>query len=501
MPIEIDFETHFGGAIPCIYVPTNNNYYESYLAVIPGAALAAIYQRYGSRLLEQNVRSFLQFAGKINKGISKTLKEEPHMFFAFNNGIAATAHEVTIVQSLSGTVIKSMKDLQIVNGGQTTASLFYTQKKDKSDLSKVFVQMKLSVIKNPDDIEVIIPQISKYSNTQNKVSDSDLSSNGKFHVEIEKLSRNIWAAKPAQRSQTRWFFERARGQYKDAIIREFTAKKKELFQKQNPKNQMFTKEDMAKYVNSWDKMPYFVVRGNQKNYAEFMKNLKKNEKPNSIFFEDMIAKAILFKEAEKIYGVKPNAIGDMRFSTVPYTLAWLNAVTNGKIDLFKIWKNQEISENFKGILKDLMQKIDAHVKKTSQGSLYTEWAKKEDCWKSIANQSFIDLSILKSDLMTAKSQKRYEQTDADLEREERLQKVQYLKSIPISVWRDIKDWGYIMKTLSPYQDDIIFNIYKKIDSLKPLTDNEIKGGQSVIEIVMAKKPDLLYEVDDIVTKE
>jgi hypothetical protein len=264
---------------------------------------------------------------------------------------------------------------------------------------------------------------------------------------------------------------------------------------------MFTKEDMAKYVNSWDKMPYFVVRGNQKNYAEFMKNLKKNEKPNSIFFEDMIAKAILFKEAEKIYGVKPNAIGDMRFSTVPYTLAWLNAVTNGKIDLFKIWKNQEISENFKGILKDLMQKIDAHVKKTSQGSLYTEWAKKEDCWKSIANQSFIDLSILKSDLMTAKSQKRYEQTDADLEREERLQKVQYLKSIPISVWRDIKDWGYIMKTLSPYQDDIIFNIYKKIDSLKPLTDNEIKGGQSVIEIVMAKKPDLLYEVDDIVTKE
>ena len=179
LPIEIDFKED-GFDVPCILAPSDNDKYSSYLAIIPGAALANIYERFGSRLLEQNVRSFLQFTGKINKGIRTTIIKEPHMFLAFNNGLAATAEEVTLVKEENGNgiYISKVKDFQIVNGGQTTASIYHTYKKDKGvDIKNIFVQLKLTVIKNSDYFSDIVSRISEYANTQNKVSVADLSSN------------------------------------------------------------------------------------------------------------------------------------------------------------------------------------------------------------------------------------------------------------------------------------------------------------------------------------
>ena len=92
VPIELDFNNLDGKSyeIPCLAANIDNPDYEAYIAIIPGECLYTLYHNYGARLLEQNVRSFLQFTGKINKGIRKTINEEPHMFLAFNNGIAAT---------------------------------------------------------------------------------------------------------------------------------------------------------------------------------------------------------------------------------------------------------------------------------------------------------------------------------------------------------------------------------------------------------------------------
>jgi AIPR protein len=498
LPIEIDFDADFGGSIPCINMPTGNDEYESYLAVISGTTLAAIYQNFGARLLEQNVRSFLQFTGKINKGIRETLIKSPHMFLAFNNGIAATAETVELEISEKGTSIKSVKDLQIVNGGQTTASLFHTLKKDKADLSKVFVQMKLSVIKNTDDIASIVSRISQYANTQNKVSDADLSSNHPFHIEMEKLSRNTWSPpKQGQTHQTRWFFERARGQYKDSINREFTPKRKLIFEKSNPKTQMFVKEDLAKFINCWDEMPYFVVKGNQKNYVEFMRKLKIKDKPNNIFFEDLIAKGIVFRQAEKIYGVKPNSIGDMRYVTVPYSIAWLNFATDNRLDLLKIWKNQDISSEMKTLLKEIMIKVENYIRKTADGSLYGEWAKKEDCWSTVSTQKFVDISIINNDFQNVStSQQRYKKTDEDIEAEELKQKIERIKSVPILIWKRITAWGYATKNLTPHQETVIFNLYKKIDSNKQFTENEIKYGLDVLDLVIEKNIELFYSLDE-----
>jgi AIPR protein len=498
LPIEIDFDADFGGSIPCITMPTGNDEYESYLAVISGTTLAAIYQNFGARLLEQNVRSFLQFTGKINKGIRETLIKSPHMFLAFNNGIAATAETVELEISEKGTSIKSVKDLQIVNGGQTTASLFHTLKKDKADLSKVFVQMKLSVIKNTDDIASIVSRISQYANTQNKVSDADLSSNHPFHIEMEKLSRNTWSPpKQGQTHQTRWFFERARGQYKDSINREFTPKRKLIFEKSNPKMQMFVKEDLAKFINCWDEMPYFVVKGNQKNYVEFMRKLKIKDKPNNIFFEDLIAKGIVFRQAEKIYGVKPNSIGDMRYVTVPYSIAWLNFATDNRLDLLKIWKNQDISSEMKTLLKEIMIKVENYIRKTADGSLYGEWAKKEDCWSTVSTQKFVDISIINNDFQNiSTSQQRYKKTDEDIEAEELKQKIERIKSVPILIWKRITTWGYATKNLTPHQETVIFNLYKKIGSNKQFTENEIKYGLDVLDLVIEKNIELFYSLDE-----
>lgn len=510
IPIEINFKAD-GFVVPCIPSPSINEEYQSYLAIIPGEALASIYERFGSRLLEQNVRSFLQFSGKINKGIRTTIVKEPEMFLAFNNGIAATADEIEIENSNEhqGKIISSVKDLQIVNGGQTTASIYHTQKKDKADISNIFVQMKLSVVKNKEKFSDIVSRISEYANTQNKVSVSDLSSNRPYHIELEKLSRSIFTpitdSKPIQ---TKWFYERARGQYKNAILKEgFTPSRKRAFELKNPKQQLFTKEELAKYINAYQEItdekkvligPHFVVRGNQKNYVQFINHCLE-KKINNIYFEDTIAKAILYRTAEKVYGIKPNAIGDMRYITVPYTVSLLNNLTKNQIDLYKIWKMQDVSDSLRSILHLMMSTIEQFIKSTAPGGLYGEWAKKEECWTKVKNNDFnFDLNSIKQDMIDKKNPaKRIIVSDDETEIQQRKEELEKIKSIPTSVWKKIEDWGRETSQLSDTQQNIAWNLALKVRNGSSILPNEISNGISILDKVVTSNPDLLSEIDKI----
>lgn len=181
----------FGKGIQCLPAHIDSADYESYLMVMPATILGELYGKYGDRLLEQNVRCFLQARGKVNKGIRSTIITDPEMFFAYNNGITATAREVITETEDDGIYIKEIRDLQVVNGGQTTASLFHTSRKDKVSLEKIFVQMKLSVV-DGEKGEVVIPKISEYANTQNKVNAADFFSNHPFHLRMEEFSRRLW---------------------------------------------------------------------------------------------------------------------------------------------------------------------------------------------------------------------------------------------------------------------------------------------------------------------
>ncbi|RBL94208.1 abortive phage resistance protein [Chitinophaga flava] len=507
IPIEIDFKAD-GFRIPCIQSPSVNNEYESYLAIIPAEALVNIYERFGSRLLEQNVRSFLQFTGKVNGGIRKTILHEPHMFLAFNNGIAATADAVNIELSVEGTYITKINDLQIVNGGQTTASIYHTWRKDKKDVSGVFVQLKLSVIKNKEQFGSIVSRISEYANTQNKVSIADLSSNRPFHIELEKLSRNIWTpASGGQSLQTRWFYERARGQYKNARIKEgFTKNKQKAFDLKNPKNQVFTKEDLAKYANAYQEVangrkinigPHYVVRGNQKNYVQFI-NYNLPQSVDNVYFEDIVAKSLLFKAAEKRYGIKPNSIGDMRYITVPYSIAWLSYQVKNKIDLYKIWKNQSISEALSDTLYEIMIRIEQYIKGNAPGSLYGEWAKKEECWLAVREQTFgIDLSKLNNDLEDSKKQTvRRRITDDDSHQANILLETEKVKAIPAVVWSKIEDWGRTSGKLSMQQQNVSWNISSKLRSNTAMSDYERNAALRIIDLIAEHNPELLNETDE-----
>jgi hypothetical protein len=505
IPIEINFKED-GFSVPCIQSLSVNDEYQSYLAIISGDALVNIYERYGARLLEQNVRSFLQFTGKVNGGIRTTILDKPHMFLAFNNGIAATADSVEVVKADNGFVIAKVNDFQIVNGGQTTASIYHTWKKDKKDVSGIHVQVKLSVVKNKEKFSDIVSQISQYANTQNKVSVSDLSSNRPYHIEIEKLSRGIWAPPTeGKTTQTRWFYDRARGQYKNARIKEgFTKAKQNAFDLKNPKAQVFSKEDLAKYINSYQEIfdgkklvigPHYVVRGNQKNYVQFI-NYNLVKKTDSIYFEDIIAKAILFRAAEKAYGVKPNSIGDMRYVTVPYSVAFLSFITKGKLDLYKIWKAQSISSGLKNFIYNLMIQVEDFVKKNAPGSLYGEWAKREECWEQLKKQKLdLDIESIKLDMQDSKSnsqrRKVTEEETQILQIEEDTAK---LKSISPKTWMNIEEWGKATGLLTSNQQTGAWNIYIRLKNNNRLTEPERIIGLKILDIVIQYSPQILNEV-------
>lgn len=506
IPIEINFSEN-GFQVPCIVNDSTNDEYQSYLAIIPGHTLAEIYGQYGARLLEQNVRSFLQFTGKYNKGIRDTILNAPHMFLAYNNGIAATAEEIRLVDlpDNRGKGIGYVKDFQIVNGGQTTASIYHTWRQNKNvDISKIFVQLKLTIINNKDNFSTIIGKIAEYANTQNKVNASDLSSNREYYIILEKLSRTIWAPPTKNHNQqTHWFFERARGQYKNARLREgYTNSKKKAFDLRNPRDQLLTKENLAKYLNVSEEIykgnkrvitPHIVVRGNEKNYAYFLK-YNFDIKPDSNFFEDVVANAILFRTAEKIYGIKPNALGDMRYITVPYSIGWLGLKLNYKLDLYKIWKNQELSTALKTILKEIMIAVERFIIHTAPGSLYGEWAKKEECWDQIIEKDFgIDLKILSDDLEKEDSPRRKSVAESDIEDNLIKSELELIKSIPINKWGEINKMGSFIEELTPTLKDRAINIQSTLKIKKELSEIQRKAAITIIDIIVHKSPEFFDE--------
>lgn len=510
LPIEINFEDIDGESytIPCLTGNNDSTKYRTYIAIMPGNCIVKLYERYGSRLLEQNVRSFLQFSGKINKGIRDTIRNEAEMFLAFNNGISATADYVELDEA--GRNITKIRNLQIVNGGQTTASIYNSAEKDKVDISKIYVQVKFSIIEDPDQYSEIVSRISKYANTQNKVNDADFSANNPTLVAFEKLSRYILTPiTESSNIQTSWFFERARGQYKTLRNREGRTKALQaVFDRKFPKNQVVSKVELAKYVNSYQEVyeneklvigPHIFVRGNEKNYAQFIAhNLPK--KLSNIYFEDAIAKCILFKNADKRYGIKPNSIGEMKQVVVPYTLTLLNIITNNKIDLFKIWKNQEVSHELSDFIFDLMKQVNEFILSTYYGQHYIEKAKREECWDLVKNHSWnFDLSRIKLDLIDPLNlPKRAESIDVDLE--ELQHNKTLVKSIPPALWKEILDWGKETSILDIAKQTIISNIAFKLRQNKLIHDEEYKKGVEILDIVAKQNEELLQKTEEFVGK-
>jgi hypothetical protein len=391
--LVVNFDEVCGGALPCVYVPGELTGYDYALTVIPGEALRFIYEKYGARLLEANVRSFLSVTGKVNKGIRDTLRDDPEKFMAYNNGIVLVADEAHLGKTPDGGPgILWLKGMQIVNGGQTTASIYFTKKRSPEvDLRRVRVPAKVIILRSQDAVneEALISDISKYANSQNSVKQSDLSANNPFHVEMEKLALSTYCPDGVGR----WFYERAAGSYSTMLAREGTtpARLKRLKEVVTPPSRKITKTDLAKYLNAWDCKPDLVSLGSQKNFERFMDGLRAPEGqpptplPDVAAYKGMIAKAILFKKTHAL--IRP-MFQAFQGNVVIYLVAVVADRVGDRIDFEKVWISQDISLPLRRQLQTWAPEINTVLHRSSDGKMISEWAKKPECWNAVRLASY-----------------------------------------------------------------------------------------------------------------
>ncbi len=385
--IKIDFVKDFGGALPILPARGLDGDHESYLAVVPGQVLSEIYDRWGARLLEQNVRVFLQARSKVNRGIRDTLVREPEMFFAYNNGITATAEGIDVRSDGESLVLCGLRNFQIVNGGQTTASIHAAMRR-RVDLTQTFVQMKLSVV-NADRAVKVVPNISEYANSQNRVAASDFFANHPFHVRVEGFSRRVYAPSPdGTFRQSKWFYERARGQYADARAYLTTAQRRK-FDIEYPRRQRFNKTDLAKFLNVWKGRPHEVSLGAQKNFAAFARRIgrawkKRPDDFGEAWYREAIAKAIIFRATERIVSAQPWYQGGFRANIVAYAIARIGdhvKKINRAVDFDAIWQRQAPGPTLTRTIATAAERVHDVLTDPPEGMRnVTEWAKKQACW-------------------------------------------------------------------------------------------------------------------------
>lgn len=487
----LDFAEEY---IPCLKTIENDRY-TCYLGAITGELLSNLYIKYGPRLLEGNVRSFLSVRGKINKGIRNTIRNDPEIFFVYNNGIACTATDIIIDEKENSVcLIKGITNFQIINGGQTTASIANAVLQDKAldKVRKISVPMKLTVInknyfdedKIEDDflfsktmtenekkeafVSSLTSNIARYANSQNKVDESDFFSNHAYHVRFETLARKTYAPpKNGELYETVWFYERAKGQYTQEQMKLSAAEKKK-FAKKYPKNQVVKKIDLAKYLMTYYKYPYIVSKGNQFNMRIFAEKIDKQWKKdknhtmfNTYYYKKCIALAILYKSTEKIVSSTDwyKRIKSYRANIVTYTLSSIfymieNNVKGYELDFIKIWNQQGIYQELYDQINDLSYKVYELITAPSRSTEnVTEWCKKEACWNGAErlmkngdwelNRDFVQTLIEKDKNDELMHHEKKEQKDND-----EIYSQMLVIKMTDAYWRKVLEWGKEMNLLN-----------------------------------------------------
>ena len=464
--LEIDFSRWIGHGLPVLQGTTTSEGATSYLALIPAEALAQVYEEFGSRLLEANVRSFLSTRGKVNAGIRQTLRQSKEMFLAYNNGITTTAQSVQTADVDGQLRLLKVNDWQIVNGGQTTASIANFRRSEKgADLSDVFVQMKLVVI-DSEKAEEVVQSIARFANSQNPVNEADFFANSPFHRQIEEFSSRLLApSKEGQQYQTRWFYERARGQYVNEKSKRAGAELRK-FEMSNPRNQVITKTDLAKYLHSWNELPHLVSQGAQANFLKFAKETSAKWESdrssiNEQYFKEIVAIALLFNLLRASVMSQSWYENGYLANIVAYSLSKFHKelrrnFRDREFDLLSIWKKQEVES---GLLDELLRIAKLVLEKLTDPSRpvanVTQWAKQESCWDAIRDCNYefaTDLSLFlvdQSDQKEVRKEARKAQNlDSGIEAQSLVVKQ------PIKHWEKILNDPALATSMSPTDIDL-----------------------------------------------
>lgn len=464
---DVDITKWLPEGLPCLPAASGKGSTQSYLAVLPGRLLADVFNEYGSQLLESNVRTFLSARGKVNRGIQRTLANEPEKFLAYNNGLTTTATGVVVKKTAEGPRIMSLHNWQIVNGGQTTASLAHFMRTQRgASVAEVSVPMKLVTVA-PERAADVVSSISRYANSQNAVSEADLFSNSPFHVRLEQISRRLRAPAPeGHHVQSKWFYERARGQWENQR-NAGPASHVKRFELEYPKKQRITKTDWAKYAFSWSKRPHEVSRGAQSNFMAFAKLAaemweKDEDQFGDAYFRAGVAKAIIFSETRAaVMAAEWYSTGYLA-NIVTYAVARFahelgQRYPRAKYDFEKVWQRQGLSDASRESLVSVARSMyEVLTDPTRPQANVTQWAKQEEAWKRAQRQPVIIDPRVEADLVDAAE---HSARTADAKRERAidtgLEVVARVMKVKRSVWADVLRGAGAAGLLSPTDLGII----------------------------------------------
>lgn len=486
--IVIDFVQMTGHPLPCLEMKPRPPEYETFLAILSGDLIYSLYEKFGQRLFEFNVRSYLQAKGKVNKGIRDTLKSSPTRFMAYNNGVVATADTVTVTLHHGQLSITKLVGLQIVNGAQTTASIHRARKLDKLDLASVAVAAKITRVE-PARLVEFVPLISKFANTQNSVHVADLSANNEFHITLERLSQITWC--PGESS--RWFYERARGSYEVAMLAAGSSTSaRKAFRKETPPGQRISKTDVARYWLAAAGRPHTVSMGAQKSFATFMAELPetfpKGWIPDAAFFRDLVARAILYRGVEK--AVRTQKFPAYRANIVAYCVSQLFDAAKGEVQLGLIWQAQRLSAELEAFLPILAVAVDSAIRQTAGARNVTEWCKKAECWDQVRSllpplpaappPEFAKPDVMAEQLPPTNGDA-IEDVTSDVER---------CMEVDAGMWSKICLWGQLTHRLTPLERGVCRTLLGYADHGWTHKPSEKQARHGVRAIDLAREADI-----------
>lgn len=403
--IKIDLRDEYQTSLECIQVQDEENNITSYLAIMPALTLAKIYDRHKVRLIDKNVRNFLGGKVKVNKVMANTLIEKPNLFFNFNNGISSTAKEVYTCTDEGKTYITGFRDWSIVNGGQTTSTIYTMYKKSKENLpllQKAYVAIKVSEVKPSVENELphLVPDIARFANSQTSIKESDLSANAPYMIEMQDQSRKCWTPSVVP---TLWYFERLRGQFltDKALEGSLTSKKAKKFEMLRPQSQRFNKTDIAKIEMAWLQKPFISCKGAEVCFDKYWDYLKTNGMPSvdEKYYQNLVAKMIIYNYIHRFL----RESGNKGYAAIlcSYSLALLSLRSQGRVDLGYIWSHQSLQPDLKDVLKEFCREISDYLTLIgTQGTKNPQTeSKKVDFWNNIQNKT-LSITIPESVLVT-----------------------------------------------------------------------------------------------------
>lgn len=469
--VNIDLVEQYDRTINAVKNPIKFDKFDNYMLFVPALILATTYEKYGYSFLNGNVRAYLKKTQKVNKQIYETLENDPNYFVAYNNGLSTVASNIEIDENNN---ISKIYGWQIVNGGQTTATI-YEAKKANINLSQVYVPVKLTLIRDvSNETDELISKISEYANTQSKVNQSDLSSNEKYHIELEKLSSKICAPKIIKDDEfEKWFYERTKNQYELNKSRDKTG----LYTKEFPKDKKITKVDLAKCVMPWEQEPHTASLGGEKNFYLFNTRVKANEdfiKIDENYFKKCVALYILFNEIDKI--VIKEAFGGYKANIDYYVLALISYLSEKKLNLLKIWEDQGIDNIFKAHISELAKLVYGKINETpANNTNVAMWCRNKQCWDNVRTNDYVlegmDHYLIDEETIIAPETTLIVSDGVTFD----------LNNVTSAEWFAISKWGKDTDLIQPRYRSMAYSTGLNVSRGKKLTASQIAFAKKVLK--------------------